>query len=608
MMYRSGRLFTLAIAFSLGLSAIAFFKYTAHVERTKQNEEVELAKSLDEAERYLSHNHPLRASESLKELESPVSSYPALKEKWKQLSLKTAVTLEDDANLYQLWSRDPSLFSDHEKLSLKVAAYALAERDLEKYHHIASNWHSRGNEGQSWFLLEADALVLKGESEKATAFLHAASLQGNQEILRLIRLALLNENEHPQVAWNYLLKALKIKPNDPDLHLYRAQLLESAKKKDLAVQEYQKASIIGKKDAFYTEELVNFFIRQHQYKDALALLNASTLFSDALRLKALFIEKVYLGEAGGEFWSAHLERLRGPEADWLKVFQNLKLGQDKKAFDLLQNHPEMADLNPSLYEGLKKAIAMQHPYLKDDEAIIIENASHPVFAILSEPDLPKEYRALMQSPDSYAALALASGWFEAALNLRQSTGAVSPELPRWVAYGFAKALISNRSKEEALAFIQKQTPTPQLYVLAGELHLALHHYNEAERLLSTFAKKPSAIGSKAALSLSKTYAAQKNFLKARNAILDNPTLAYTLAAKEALARLELAFGDSGLAERMYSEISDTSTEAKSYLAKRAYDSKDYQTAYQITKTLVEQFPERKDLKVQLNKINQAMKS
>lgn len=608
-MYRSGRFLALAIACTCGLGAIAFFKYSSQVEKHKQEEEGQLSESLSDAERLLAGKHPLRALEILNSVEFKISGNPLLEQKWKLLALDIAMTLEDDQLLYKLWMLEPSYFDHHEKLSLKVATHALSHNDLENYKQIAKNWQAEGKEGQSWFLLEADALILQGETEKATAFLHAASLHGNQEILRLIRLALLNENEHPKVAWNYLLKALKINPNDPDLHLYRAQLLESAKKKELAVEEYKKATAKSQKNSFYTEELVNFFIRQHQYKEALSLINASTLTSDVLRLKALFLEKVFLGKGNPiEFWNLSWEKLAGSEAEWLKVFQNLKSGHDKKAFDILQNHPEMAELNFSLYEGLKKAIAMQHPYLKDEETVVIENPIHPVFSLLCESIHSDEYVSLFKSKDCYAALALASGWSEAALNLRNSSTALSSAFPKWVAHGYAKALISNRSKEEALSFIQKQVPTPQLYLLAGELNLQLQRYDEAEKIFSTLAKKPGHLGQKAALLLSKTYASQNSFLKARNAVLDNHSLAESVAGKESLARLELVFGDATLAEKMYAEISEHSTEAKSYLAKKAFDKKDYPTAYKLTKHLVEQFPERNDLKVQLGKINQAMKS
>ena len=608
-MLKSGRFLILAIACLGGLGAIVFFKHSTQIENHKQAEVAFLTQTLSDAEKLLNNRHPLRALEILNGVENKLFQQPLLEPQWKLLALQAAIALEDDELLYRLWKLDPSYFEDQEKLSLKIAAYALTHNHLENYQKIAKKWQKEGKEGQNWFLLEADALIAQGELEKAIAFLHAASLQGNQEILRLIRLALLSENEPPKVAWNYLIKALKINPNDPDLHLYRAQILENSQKKDLALIEYQTASAKNQKNSFYTEELVQFYIRQHQYKEALALINASTHTSDTLRLKGLFLEKIYLGKGSPiEFWNLAWEKLTGPEAEWLKVFQNLKTGHDKKAFEILKNHPEMAELNLSLYEGLKKAIAMQHPYILEEEATLIEKPIHPVFAILSKSTLPDEYLSLMKSKDSYVALALAGGWAEAALNLRNSLTAFSPTFPKWVAYEYAKALISNRSKEEALFFIQTQTPSSHLYLLAGELQLQLQQYDEAEKIFTLLAKKPSPLGTKAALLLSKTYASQKSFLKARNAILDNPTLAESVAGKETLARLELAFGDPTLAEKMYTEISDHSTEAQSFLAKKAFQLKDYATAYKFTKHLVEQFPERNDLKLQLNKINQAKKS
>jgi len=276
----------------------------------------------------------------------------------------------------------------------------------------------------------------------------------------------------------------------------------------------------------------------------------------------------------------------------------------------------MAALNPSLYHGLRKAIILHHPYLKTGgsaEQLPVENV-HPIFGVLFSEKIPKEHIGFMTSNEIYPALALAAGWYEAALNLHgwtpnkpASYSSLSSESPRWVAYGYAKALVANRSNEEALAFIDKQSHSPQLSLLVGELNIKLGQYPEAEKALRPFAKNTSPIGVKSALLLSQIYSSKGQLTLAKQVLLDNSELANSIAGKEALARLELNYGDPEEAERLYSALSEKSVEAKSFFAKKAFQAGDYKTAYKLTKVLAEQFPERADLKAQLNQITKAAK-
>lgn len=540
--------------------------------------------------------------------------------------------------------------ASHQNLTPSSSAYLasvfLAEHDIENYDLIASQWKDQGNL-ETWHLLEADAYAMKGEPEKAIALLDSLSFDGENEVSRLVRLALLNQNEHPKVSWNYLSQALKLYPERADLHSHRAKWLQSTQFLPLALHEFKTAVLKDPKNSFYKEDLVSFYFDSYDWKSAASFLQSSldTSSSAKLWIQALFLNKVFqplkydfasnsphydkltplvhylLAMPMHEFWNDSLvssqkkiEVLSNhlPEVNWLKTLEALKTRSDGLALEILNQHPEMMELNPPLYLALKKAILEHHPYLKGDELINHQKSLvnvHPIFSILFQSEMPKQYASLAKSKDLYGALILASGWYEAALTLNEwypnkaiNYPEISSELPRWIAYGYAKALVANRSKVEALKFIQKQTLTPQLSLLAGELYFDLKEYVQAERILETIAPLSGTIGTKASYLLSQVYAEQKNFLQARKAILDKPELTNSITGKEMLARLELTFGDPYLAESMYQQIQDSSFEAKSFLAKRAFKKKDYLTAYTLTKDLLEKHPNNRYLKKQLQHI------
>ena len=52
---------------------------------------------------------------------------------------------------------------------------------------------------------------------------------------RLIHLALLNVFENPKAAWDYLTAAYNKDPENPEIHSYRAKLLETVGKNNLAL-------------------------------------------------------------------------------------------------------------------------------------------------------------------------------------------------------------------------------------------------------------------------------------------------------------------------------------------------------------------------------------
>jgi hypothetical protein len=82
----------------------------------------------------------------------------------------------------------------------------------------------------------------------------------------------------------------------------------------------------------------------------------------------------------------------------------------------------------------------------------------------------------------------------------------------------------------------------------------------------------------------------------------NPQLAKDTAGQEALARIALLEGDEPTADKIYLGIEKTSTEAKSYLARKAFAEKNWERAQELTEDLLKIYPANQVLKDNLQKI------
>ncbi|MCB1119392.1 MAG: hypothetical protein KDK65_05475, partial [Chlamydiia bacterium] len=92
--------------------------------------------------------------------------------------------------------------------------------------------------------------------------------------------------------------------------------------------------------------------------------------------------------------------------------------------------------------------------------------------------------------------------------------------------------------------------------------------------------------------------------EAKNAILVNPKLASDVRGQELFARIAMIEGNHELADRLYANIEEESTEAKSYLARRAFAQKNWTKARQLTEELLQQYPSNVTLRENLEKIAQ----
>lgn len=597
------------------------------------------------AESLLHRQHPHKALQILNQEPLSRSNDPQIEQERLRLTLNAASLLGDEAILYELFKYDPGLFAHKEGAALMLAPRLLLLGDFTGFASLMEPFQSKPKRSPEWQLLQADALALQHKPEDAVALLENMRASGEYEAMRQLRLALLAENEHPKVAFDRLSRAMKLQPANSDFHYFRSQLLENSSKTDLATLELKQAASKSPENPFYREELVDHYLRQGKFPQAYqALQNFNvSISSSPLWIDAILLDRVYKPFAThfdgqylpndretpllrylltidrSEYWDDNAIRPQplvaklveqSPEVLWLHELAFLKRDEEKEALEFLGEHPQMEQLYPQLFKGLKTLLTARLSPTKvaqpaEDLKELLNANAHPYLQSLATPPYNKEMENLLHSDASIPALFLATGWNEAAIRLNP-LATFPKELPKWITFSYTQALIENRGTQTALEFAKAQPRSLQLDYLIAEILVQQGKAAEAEPTLRQLAKTPSKLGEQATKLLADFYINQNDWKKAAEVLTLNPAFADSLAGKERLAKVYIKLNKGAEAEAIYQAILNQSDEAKSYFAVKAFQNKDYKQALILTKQLLQKHPYRQDLKTQLQKINEAV--
>lgn len=574
--------------------------------------------------------------------------------KWVDLAIDVNTALYGNVHLTTLYCHFPEAFKNREKASLLVGNALILHHETKAYSKLRQSWKGNENLSSEWLFLDVDSLLLNNQRAEAINLLETHKFTGELETNRLVRLALLTIQNDPKTAWNYLNEAHVKDPDNIDLYTYKARLLESVDKNNLALSEYMTALEAEPKNIFMKDLLADFYLRNGQHQQAIAFwkeaLDNSAL--DTVWLKAFFWSRMttpthddlsgitpplgklhafnqYLLElTPGKFWEQkRFEKIPGAQhllttqqvTFWLRLLSDLKNGQEESALKLLQENPfAKSSWNPSLERALKQLLTYRLTGNIDSsdgrfsEAMPKKN-ENAFFAFLDrlavEPALlaqEKELRTLLSSNEAFVVTFLSSGWLEAGLQLHDQS-ILSADLPAWAAVAIAEAINTNRGYEEALQFAMMQPSSPQLSALMADLLKLAKNSNSFVFTLKKMASQQSEKGMKAAWLLSLIHLERGNFDAAKQSIYAQPLLSEILLGKETLARIALTEGDVELAHQIYLEIESQSVEAKSYLARNAFIEKNWGRAKALTQQLLEVYPDNPLLEENLRKIAQAAK-
>lgn len=655
----------LAIALVVGLGGTYFYwpKIARKYKKATRSQET-MGRDIERARELLNNSKPEEAVAIIKDYSDAIDNTTDTGKQWLDLLIRASESTLNFSQLVVLYDYYPKAFDGHEKASMIVGEIYINTGKFKEYQNLRDNWKGRETKPETWFVLDGDKLFLEGKRKEAIDFLNSKTFPGKTDTSRLVRLALLYSYEEPNKAWDYLNQAYQKDPENPEIRSYRAKLLETYGKKNLALIEYLAAIQTDPKNVYLRDQLAEFYLRQKQYPQALMVwlesLKPPSL--DTIWIKAFFwgrmvipinidwhAEKIPEGKYAplaiyltnlkpDQYWNeSAFDQLADGNTYlktvqvtfWLKLVDALQREDEKSAYEFLQYNPfQTVSWNAELEKALTRILL----YRKTgsfkpeavDEVVTFEDvkssdqvpaqpttekkASHLFFAQLEElatkkgeVQVPPDLHSLLTGPEAFTAAFLAAGWNEAALTLHKMT-VLPDEYPDWVAVVIAQAYRMNKSNELALKFALAQKETPALSLIIGELMIANKDLDAALDRLSKLTKPENEIGYRASWLVALIYIDKGQYEQARATIEAQPALSKDVLGKELMARVALLEGNNALADTIYSSIESTSSEAKSYLARKAFEQKDWKKARELTEQLLRDYPTNTLLQQNLTKI------
>jgi hypothetical protein len=574
---------------------------------------------------------------------------------WSAVEFNALVAARHIPRLMAAYTQSPERVLANEEASLLVARALFAARQREDFAKVREAWRGREQQPQLWLALDSDALGLEGKVQEAEELLRGTNFVGEAEATRLVRLALHSANRNLYESWTLLDRAFALAPRNPEVRSFRAQVLESIGKPAEARVEYVAAHVADPKNPLWRDELAEFYRRQGSYDLALQTwrdaLNQPA--ADFIALKEAFWSRVIQPKTTppstqrvqGEllplvdfvrvlpperFWdaepfgqlalSARYTKER-PEVFWLGLLEMLRTGRETDAAEHLRvNRFRTRSWRPELEAALVQILHFRTNQSfagLDLLAAPVPSNSHPFLVELhqcAKTDLKSpgqsavtpELAKFLMSREVFAAAFLAAGWREAALQLTAPTA--SAELPAWFSFGMAQCLRFNRGNEAALDYLAKAPQSPELTLLRGEILLAQKQTQEGLRQLSAIAKDNSDAGYRAAWLVAQSAIETRDFAQAQTTVAAQPRLAESTAGRELLARIALLRSGADEAEPMYRAIETESVEARAFLARRAFERRDWPAAREQTEALMRRLPDELQLRENLMAIERAQKT
>lgn len=636
-------------------TAIAYVQPTPTVVAAVPAEKTAQPKppQLERAQTLLTDGHANEALTILSDVSPSIDLSTENGQEWLHLIIDAYSATDNKEQLLLIYSRFPKAFSTNEQAALTVADFLTAQQNTADYNTLRSTWTGRESELARWTFLDAQEKVIEGKPAQAIKILENIKFKGKNETDRLVRLAALYVADDPKKAWNYLSQATKQDPENPDIRTFRASLGEMLNHSQTAHTDYIAAVQTDPENPFRREQLADFFLRTKQYTQALRILQDTMLEPslDTIWLKTLFWSRVaypvkktwkgadipdgpaidfvaYLNAIPEDiFWNElafkdvpdnqrFLDTFQ--ETFWLQLITDLKKGDEAQAQQrLLHNSFASVSWSPELEKALKTTLNFRQAMQASSgtlslfpRASDIENPQEltTLLASLSETapeqlssSIPLDLHDFLLSKEAFIIPFLAAGWTEAAIQLH-AIKEFPTTFPGWIAASFTEALEQNRDLNTALEFAASQKSSSALSLLVAELALANDDKQTAFNALKGIYTSNDAHGRKAALMLGQFLMEHNNPQDAKKAILAQPALTDDAAAKELLARISVQEGDIDKAASLYLDIEQQSSEAKSFLARKAYGEKDWPRARKLTEALLVEFPENTTLSDNLKKI------
>lgn len=608
---------------------------------------------LNRSKRLLNASRPIEALAILSGLSPSIDlSTPDGKE-WLRLLVDVYAATDNQDQLVQIHSQFPWTTETNEYAALAVADHLIKHQKTQEYDQLRQQWDKKEKEPARWAFLDTQLHIINGDKNAAAATLEANQFRGKDETERLVRLAALYLVEDPKRSLDYLCDAVENDPKNPDILTFKASLCEAMNDNNIAASDYITAVQYDPESPYRREQLADFYLRAKQYPEALEILQDTMAApsTDTIWLKTLFWSRLtapqnhswkkqdipqgvlrnlasyILTLPAGIYWDqrifSHVPEHQvyldtRQETFWLQLLSALKNGQEATALKLLdENIFYHASWAPDLEKSLKTLIRFRQMQKSDqNKPIAFQGESHidtpeqflMMLANLSDISteqlptaIPHYLQELLLSQEAFSIPFLAVGWTEAAIQL-QIPDTIPNTFPSWIAESITKAINKNRNGQDALAFALKQKSTPTLSLLIAEMALDNGEPQLAFNKLKELYTRNDDTGKQAALLLGQFLLDHDNLVDAKKALLAHPSLANDVKAREILARIALQEGNLKKASMIYSGLEHESSEAKSFLARKAFADKEWKRARELTEALLKEHPQNSVLADNLQKI------
>lgn len=572
---------------------------------------------------------------------------------WIDYAIEANDQIDDIHQLHSFFRYSPHAFVDHEKASLKLAHSALNQRDLLLFQEVRGVMRGQERDRAAWLFLDCDSCLLEGKSDQAISMLQSTKLNGQHDTNRLVRLAMLTRDDKPQIAWDALVQAKIQDRHNPDLLSLTGNFLESQNRQEDALDDYLEAYSLAPERADVADQLADQYVKLGKYPEALSIWKnfLTPEGPQHIWLKAYFWSHVaspipfnwkraklpegelkpllqYLVQLEpGRFWNEERFELVAnsrqylstiQETYWLRLLQDLKDRDYQNAWNLLKYNPFTDhSYQPDLERALKQIFIYQKRAKQSDTvgpiAVSVNNDKHEFFRALDAHEttpiieIPEQVRALLKNREVFSYAFVCAGWLDAGLSLH-TVEVLPSNFPRYVAVELAEAMAMNQDPEDALEFAERQPASPELDLLIGELLIAEGQPQDGIQYLQPLTRLGTDVGYQASLILSGLYIKNGELELARETIKSVPALAQNVDGKEKLARIAHLEGNERKAVKLYQSIVYESSEAKSFLARKAFLDKDWDTARELTEQLLEEHPGNTTLIDNLRKIRQNQQS
>jgi tetratricopeptide (TPR) repeat protein len=540
---------------------------------------------------------------------APRPGSPAYEE-WVALEIAIAAGERRIPQLERLRSEYPEIF-----YSISAAVSLLARHDLQEAFRSGADLDEVVL-AKELPLLEADRAILSGDPERARVLLRAAVVEGETEVDRLLRLALL-ESDDSVAAAGHLAKAYQLDPTRMEVRTFSANLLEMEGDFPAARREYVAALLIDPANARARDNLAEFYIRNGMIAQAVDtwMEGPPGPLTGIFELKAWFWNRV---AAGGEdfverplrgalvsqlnslpahtFWGISSDALlrsapqmaERPEIFWLRLLSTLAESRDLTALDFIgRASPRQIALDERLKSLIEAILINRSANLRRVPLEIPAElqAQHPFWSWLAtNSGRPVELRRPWVIP----VLLAVHGWLGAAADMADP--AALGDAPEWVYFTLSRAAqMAGRAERQAAFLSATPSEAPSLRLLRAEAAWSENRVEEGLALLEALLTD-SEVGFRAAFLLSLYYLDLGDSAAVRDVLSRNEDFAKAVAGREFLARSHLIDGNTAQAEVIYEALGNDSDEARVFLSKQAFRRQDWPRAEALTRSLIRDHP------------------